>query len=98
MWEWLPATTIAAGCRSHQKAKHIGVQLPWKQVMARGAIRNPPTPFSKGGEMPASSYSPFNKGLGGFRTLPVTGYRKTAHQAISQGARRFGKRSISEDM
>ena len=52
MWEWHPATTIAAGCRSHQKAKHIGAQLPWKQAMARGAIicgtKSPRPPLPKG--------------------------------------------------
>jgi len=53
MWEWLPAKTIAAGCRSHQKVKHIGAQLTWKPVMVRGAIliveQNPPGPLFQRG-------------------------------------------------
>jgi hypothetical protein len=70
------------------KENHKSAQLSWKQVVARGAIR-------LWNEIPPAS---FNKGVRGFLTLPVTGYRKTAHQAVSQGARRFGKRSISQDM
>jgi hypothetical protein len=63
LWEWLPATIPS---RQDAAPTEENGRFRWKRVTARcaGLLLNeiPPAPFSKGGETPASSYSPFSKG------------------------------------